>query len=92
MILPICLSVRASRPYFADRLFGNRLMALINSFDQMVDRNKIYIFEGPPGSGKSTFLNNFLDRFENYMKTEEGEIYDTSWRIEKSLFPERMNF
>ena len=79
-------------PYFADRLFGNRLMALINSFDQLVDRNKIYIFEGPPGSGKSTFLKNFLDRFENYMKTDEGEIYDTTWRIEKSLFPERIKF
>ena len=77
-------------PYFADRLFGNRLMSLISSFDQMVDRNKIYIFEGPPGSGKSTFLKNFLEKFEVYMQTEEGEIYDTSWRIDRTLFPERM--
>jgi len=75
-------------PYFADRLFGNRFMSLIESFDQVVDRNKIYIFEGPPGSGKSTFLKNFLHRLENYMKTEEGEIYDTTWKIEKALFSE----
>ena len=87
------LFIRESEsPYFADRLFGNRFMALINSFDQVVDRNKIYIFEGPPGSGKSTFLKNFLDRFESYMKTDDGEIYDTTWRIEKSLFPEQMHF
>lgn len=74
-------------PYFADRLFGNRFMSLVNSFDQVVDRNRIYLFEGPPGSGKSTFLKNFLYRFESYMKTGEGEIYDTSWNIDCSLFP-----
>jgi predicted Ser/Thr protein kinase len=80
------LFIRESEsPYFADRLFGNRFMGLINSFDQVVDRNRIYLFEGPPGSGKSTFLKNFLYRFESYMKTNEGEIYDTSWKIDKSL-------
>ena len=85
------LFIRESEsPYFADRLFGNRFMSLIASFDQMVDRNKIYIFEGPPGSGKSTFLKNFLEKFELYMQTGEGEIYDTTWRIDKALFPERM--
>ena len=86
------LFIRESEsPYFADRLFGNRFMALINSFDQVVDRNRIYLFEGPPGSGKSTFLKNFLYRFESYMKTNDGEIYDTSWRIDCSLFPEAQN-
>lgn len=85
------LFIRESEsPYFADRLFGNRFMSLISSFDQVVDRNKIYIFEGPPGSGKSTFLKNFLEKFEIYMLTDEGEIYDTTWRIDSSLFPERM--
>ena len=80
------LFIRESEsPYFADRLFGNRLMALIKSFDQAVDRNRIYIFEGPPGSGKSTFLKNFLYRFESYMKTPEGEIWDTSWTIDRNL-------
>ncbi len=74
-------------PYFADRLFGNRFMELIHSFDQVVDRNKIYMFEGPPGSGKSTFLNNFLERFERYMKTGQGELYETTWKISKLLFP-----
>ncbi len=85
------LFIRESEsPYFADRLFGNRLMSLISSFDQVVDRNKIYIFEGPPGSGKSTFLKNFLEKFEIYMLTGEGEIYDTTWHIDRSLFPEGM--
>ena len=75
-------------PYFADRLFGNRFMSLINSFNQAVDRSRIYIFEGPPGSGKSTFLNNFLLQFENYIKTDEGIVYETSWKIDKDLIPE----
>ena len=76
-------------PYFADRPFGNRFMSLIESFNQVADRNRIYIFEGPPGSGKSTFLKNFLLRFENYVKTDEGEVYETSWHINKELVPEQ---
>ena len=73
-------------PFFADRLFANRFMNLIKSFNQVPDWNKIYFLEGPPGSGKSTFLKNFLDKFELYMKSDEGECYETCWKIEKSRF------
>ena len=44
-------------PFFADRLFANRLVNLVASWKRGAQQNKIYIFEGPPGSGKSTFLN-----------------------------------
>ncbi len=73
-------------PFFADRLFANRFMNLINSFNQVPDWHKIYLFEGPPGSGKSTFLNRFLARFENYMESDEGEHYETFWKIDRHLF------
>jgi len=73
-------------PFFADRLFANRFMNTINSFNQIPDWNKIYFLEGPPGSGKSTFLKNFLNKFEMYLNTENGECYETSWRIDKSKF------
>ena len=43
-------------PFFADRLFANRLVSLVESLKRGAQQNKIYIFEGPPGSGKSTFL------------------------------------
>ncbi|MCG8568539.1 MAG: serine protein kinase PrkA [Spirochaetes bacterium] len=76
----------SDNPFFADRLFGNRFMNLINSFDHVAERNKLYFFEGPPGSGKSTFLKNFLYRFERYMRKEEGLYYETVWQIDRSRF------
>ncbi len=68
-------------PFFADRLFANRLMNLANSMRQVSLQNHIYLFEGPPGSGKSTFLNNILQKMEDYTRTDEGAVYKTYWRL-----------
>jgi predicted Ser/Thr protein kinase len=71
------------RPFFADRLFANRLVNLANALRQGAQQNKIYIFEGPPGCGKSTFLNNLLMKFETYANTREGARYETVWRLDR---------
>jgi predicted Ser/Thr protein kinase len=71
------------RPFFADRLFANRLVNLIKALRQGAQQNKIYIFEGPPGCGKSTFLNNLLMKFEKYANTEGGSRYETVWRLNR---------
>ncbi len=68
-------------PFFADRLFANRIMNLANAFKQRSQLNYIYLFEGPPGSGKSTFLNNLLQRFEEFTMLPEGIMYETFWSI-----------
>jgi len=70
-------------PFFADRLFANRLINLVTSFKRGNQQNRIYIFEGPHGCGKSTFLNNLLLKFEQYTKTDEGASYETVWRVDK---------
>ena len=70
-------------PFFADRLFANRLVNLIDAWKRGAQQNKIYIFEGPPGSGKSTFLNNLLMKFEQYANTEEGMRYEVIWRLDR---------
>jgi predicted Ser/Thr protein kinase len=70
-------------PFFADRLFANRLVNLASSFKRGIQQNRIYIFEGPHGCGKSTFLNNLLLKFEQYTKTEKGASYETVWRLDK---------
>jgi len=70
-------------PFFADRLFANRLINHVNSFKRGVQQNRIYIFEGPHGCGKSTFLNNLLMKFEQYTQTEEGACYETVWRLDR---------
>jgi predicted Ser/Thr protein kinase len=75
----------ADRPFFADRLFANRLINHVESMRRGSQQNKIYIFEGPHGSGKSTFLNNLLHRFEAYANSEAGRRYETVWRLDRDL-------
>ena len=71
----------SDRPFFADRLFANRLMRHVESLLVGAQQNKIYIFDGPHGSGKSTFLNNLLRKFEEYANTSEGTRYEVVWRL-----------
>ncbi len=71
-------------PFFADRLFMNRLMGLAEGFRKGTQRNNIFLFEGPPGSGKSTFLNNILEKLESYAKTPEGATYKVHWKLKLS--------
>ena len=73
----------SDHPFFADRLFANRLINLVEALRRGAQQNKIYIFEGPHGSGKSTFLNNLLKKFEEYANTEAGSRYETVWRLNR---------
>jgi len=73
----------SDNPFFADRLFANRLIKHVEALKRGAQQNKIYIFDGPPGCGKSTFLNNLLKKFEEYANSKEGCRFETVWRIEK---------
>ncbi|UCH24006.1 MAG: serine protein kinase PrkA [Deltaproteobacteria bacterium] len=73
----------ADHPFFADRLFANRLINLVESMKRGAQQNKIYIFKGPHGCGKSTFLNNLLKKSEEYANTEAGLRYETVWRLDR---------
>jgi predicted Ser/Thr protein kinase len=83
------------RPFFSDRLFAHRLFALVESLKRGAQQNKIYIFNGPPGCGKSTFLNNLLCKFEEYANSTHGIRYEIVWHINPDLFskkPDASNF
>ena len=71
----------SDHPFFADRLFANRLIKQVGAMRQGAQQNKIYIFDGPHGCGKSTFLNNLLNKFEEYANTEAGCRYEIIWRL-----------
>ena len=77
------------QPFFADRLFANRLVNHVAALRKGAQQNKIYIFDGPHGCGKSTFLNNLLKRFEEYANSESGTRYETIWRLDRRLFPRK---
>lgn len=82
----------ADRPFFADRLFANRLVHLVEALKRGAQQNKIYVFDGPPGCGKSTFLNNLLKKFEEYANTKEGMRFEIVWRLDrKALGGQRMS-
>ena len=70
------------QPFFADRLLANRLFNVFDSFRQGVVTNKMLLFVGPHGSGKSIFLNNLLYKLESYTKLREGAMYETLWQID----------
>ena len=76
---------KTDNPFFADRLFANRLMDQVETFRRGTQQNKIYIFDGPPGCGKSTFLNNLLLKFEEYTNTDLGLRYESVWRLDRKF-------
>ena len=69
-------------PYFPDMLFANRFMKQMDYLRHGNQQNRIYVFYGPHGCGKSTFLNNLLEKFEQYANTEEGLRYEVVWRLD----------
>ncbi|MGB9851621.1 MAG: serine protein kinase PrkA [Candidatus Kapaibacteriota bacterium] len=68
-------------PFFADPVFAERFVDLVKSFKKRTLQNHLILFEGPPGSGKSTFLNNLVNKIEEYARTEVGALFKTYWRI-----------
>ncbi len=85
-------------PFFADMLFANRFMEMANAMRKGVQINRIYLFEGPPGSGKSTFLNNLINKLQEYTHLPEGIMLKTVWHLDlekiskvKTDFWDKMN-
>jgi len=72
---------KCDEPFFADAIFINRLMKVVDGFKLGAQKNLLVIFEGPPGSGKSTFLNNILLKLEEYTKHKKGAFFTTLWRL-----------
>jgi len=73
------------QPFFPGRLFSGRLVKLAEDLKYGSQQNKLYIFRGPPGSGKSIFLNNLLKKFEEFTNTEYGIRYETVWRLNPNI-------
>ena len=78
----------SAEPFFADRVFANKFIRMVSSMRSSAKQNKVYIFEGPAGSGKTLFINNLLDRLEEYSTLDEGKMFETVWKIDPALFKE----
>lgn len=72
----------SNAPFFADRLFANKFVRQVGLLRQGSQQNRIYAYEGSPGCGKSTFLNNLLRSFEAYTATEDGQSFEIFWEID----------
>lgn len=71
-----------SKPFFPDRLFANRFIAQIRHLQHSGQQNRMYIYKGPAGSGKSTFLNNLISKFEEYTRTSNGQMFEICWNFD----------
>ncbi|MBD3220489.1 serine protein kinase PrkA [bacterium] len=74
----------SNQPFHADRILANRLVNLAEGFRGGAQQNKVYVFNGPPGSGKSIFLNNLLHKFEMYCNSSSGCRYETVWQLDRA--------
>lgn len=72
-------------PFFPDRLFANRFVNKFKYLDKGSTQNKIYVFRGPPGSGKSTFLNCLVSKIEEYVNEGPGKLYEVVWKLDDKL-------
>ena len=68
-------------PFFADRLLINRLLKVFRALKEKTVSNRMLLFIGPHGSGKSIFLTNFLRKLEEYTKLNAGAMFETVWKI-----------
>lgn len=80
------LAKGADNPFFADRLFANRLIRQVEGLRQGFQQNRMYAYLGPSGCGKSTFFNNLLRTLEAYTDTNDGQMFEIVWEIDESLF------
>lgn len=69
-----------AHPYFVDRFFANKFVEEVKSLARGAQQNRILAFIGPYGCGKSRFLNNLLEKLEQYLN--RGEAFEVFWEID----------
>lgn len=84
------LAVNCENPFYADPIFSERFIDLVKSFKKRTIQNHLILFEGPPGSGKSTFLNNLISKVEEYGRSDDGIMFKTYWRINTEVIQDAM--
>lgn len=79
-------------PFFSDNLFAKRFLELVLTIKRISGQNRLILFEGPPGSGKSTFLNNLIQKVEEYASTTDGTLFKTYWRIDTEIIRKILSY
>jgi predicted Ser/Thr protein kinase len=74
------------KKFFASYKFLIDFEKFVKDIYSLKNSKKITIFEGKPGSGKSTFLKNFYNALENYNQKEEGALYQITWKLEEDVY------
>jgi len=75
-----------SQPFFASTMFSHALVEEVDVLAESSRQNRIYVFVGPHGCGKSTFLKNLLASYQDYVN--ENPMFEVFWRIGKENLDE----
>lgn len=72
-------------PFFIGQMAAHYLMGKIKLLG--VGQNKICMFRGLHGAGKSVMFDILMQKLEEYTHTDAGEFYRVVWRLDKKKLP-----
>ncbi len=73
------------KPFVPSNTFLNRLIEIKKMMTSGIE-NKYYLFMGKQGSGKTSFLDCILRKFEEFTGSEEGMMFAAEYHLPRSIF------
>lgn len=85
------LVANCDNPFFSHNLFAKRFLELVSTIRRISGQNRLILLESPPGCGKSTFLNNLIQKVKECASTPDGLFTKPTGELIPKQFKEFSN-